>query len=83
MSDLNATRNTWIAFGTLSLAIVGGMYNLTIAPIDNRVEYLSQQIDTLQVAVGAMQQDQGKTATHIEYIKQALERIEDRQGDGE
>ena len=76
MSDLNATRNTWIAFGSLSLGLAAGMYNLTIAPIDNRVEYLSQQLDAQQVAIASMQTQQATTATHIDYIRQSLDRIE-------
>ena len=72
MSDevtANATRNTWIAFGMLSLAIVGGMYNLTIAPIDNKVDQLTMEVRENQTKTA-------QTAVHIEYMSDALKRIE-------
>ena len=79
MSDETSTRNSWFAGVSGVLLVLAGMvYNVTIAPLDNKVDQLSQQYIELTEKVSEMQVDSAKGNLNIEHIKGLLERMEKR-----
>lgn len=75
MSDTSGMRNTLIALGAVSCTIIGGLYNLTIVPMSNKIDYQSVQINELEKRLYAMQTQNQETAIHIDYIKKNMERF--------
>jgi len=82
MSDEATTRHSWFAGVSGVLLVLAGMvYNVTIAPLDNKVDALNQQYIELTKKVSELQVGNAKANLNIEHIKDTLARMEQRKAE--